>query len=107
MSMTLSGSNPPSAANGPIRRRVIVANPQGLHMRPASDFAKSARDFVSLVTLWHGDRRADGKSVLELLLLVATPGAELVLEVEGLDARLAIECLGPLLESDGINPCEY
>ena len=104
MNMTLSGSSSHPSANGPIRRRVIVANPQGLHMRPASVFAQSARDFASLVTIWHGDRRADGKSLLELLLLVAAPGAELVLEVEGLDASSAIERLCPLLEADGDDP---
>lgn len=76
-------------------------------MRPASLFAQSARGFVSLVTIWHGDRRADGKSILELLMLVAVPGAELVLEVEGLDAPTAIDSLGTLLESDGLDshPC--
>lgn len=87
--------------NGPIRRRVTVANPLGLHMRPATAFAQTARTFRAAVTVWNGDRRADGKSSLDLILLVALPGAELVLEVDGDDAPDAAEPLAALLADPG------
>jgi len=51
--------------------------------------------------VWNGDRRADGKSSLDLILLVALPGAELVLEVDGDDAADAIGPLADLLGSPG------
>lgn len=87
--------------NGPIRRTVTVVNPLGLHMRPATVFAQAARAYRSAVTVWHGDRRADGKSSLDLILLVALPGAELVLELEGDDALDAAESLTGLLAAPG------
>jgi phosphotransferase system HPr (HPr) family protein len=89
------------SANGAIRETVTVANPNGLHMRPATLFAQAARGFHSAVTVWNGERRADGKSSLDLILLVALPGAELVLEVEGADAADAIGPLAGLLGSPG------
>jgi phosphocarrier protein len=89
------------SANGAIRETVTVANPNGLHMRPATLFAQAARGFHSVVTVWNGERRADGKSSLDLILLVALPGAELVLEVEGDDAADAIGPLAGLLGSPG------
>jgi phosphotransferase system HPr (HPr) family protein len=89
------------SANGAMRKTVAVANPNGLHMRPATLFAQAARGFRSAVTVWNGDRRADGKSSLDLILLVALPGAELVLEVDGDDAADAIGPLADLLGSPG------
>ena len=89
------------SANGAMRKTVTVANPNGLHMRPATLFAQAARGFRSAVTVWNGDRRADGKSSLDLILLVALPGAELVLEVDGDDSAEAIGPLADLLGSPG------
>jgi phosphotransferase system HPr (HPr) family protein len=89
------------SANGALRKSVTVANPNGLHMRPATLFAQAARTYHSLVTVWNGDRKADGKSSLDLILLVALPGAELVLEVDGDDSAEAIGPLADLLGSPG------
>ena len=86
---------------GPMRRTVRVTNPNGLHMRPATVFAQKARTYRSAVTVWNADRRADGKSSLDLILLTALPGAELVLEVEGDDAAEAAALLADLLGSPG------
>jgi len=66
-------------------------------MRPATAFAQTARTYRAAVTVYNGDRRADGKSSLDLILLIAEPGAELVLEVDGEDAGTAIEPLAALL----------
>ncbi len=89
------------STNGPLRRTVTVANPMGLHMRPATAFAQLARAYRSTVTVWNGPARADGKSSLDLILLVALPGASLVLEVEGDDAAAAIDPLAALLGAPG------
>src|SRR5438552_9663954 len=91
---------PQDVMNGEALRRVVtVANPQGLHMRPAAAFAKAARQFTSTVTLTRGDRTVNGKSQIDLLLLAAEPGAQLVLEVSGDDAPQALGALGVILES--------
>ena len=86
---------------GPVKRTVIVANPMGLHMRPASAFSSLARRFRCAVTVWNGPNKADGKSMLELILLVAMPGAELVVEADGDDAADAAERLTELLADPG------
>ncbi len=85
-----------------IQRTVVVANPpMGLHLRPATAFAKLVRGLKCSVTLSHGDKRADGRSAFDLLGLLAPPGTELVLEVEGEDADIAVEPLCDILTSDG------
>jgi phosphotransferase system HPr (HPr) family protein len=80
-----------------LSRVVVVANPQGLHMRPAAAFTKRAQQFQSRVTVRLGDRSVDGKSIFDVLLLAAEPGAQLVLEVSGSDAAAALATLGDLL----------
>lgn len=87
--------------NGPLRRTVRVANPNGLHMRPATLFAQAAGGFRSRISVCNGPKKADGKSPIDLILLVAEPGVELELEVEGDDAEAAIESLAEILGSPG------
>jgi len=83
-------------------RTVIVANPpMGLHVRPAAAFAKLARGMKCTVTVSHGDKRADGRSAFDLLGLLAEPGTELVLEIDGDDADIAVEPLCDILTAEG------
>lgn len=67
-------------------------------MRPAAAFAKLAREFQSSVTIRRDERCVNGKSQLDLMLLAAEPGAQLVLEVSGDDAAAALAALGNALE---------
>lgn len=91
---------PQVVMNGePLLRTVTIKDPQGLHMRPAAAFAKAARQFHSTVTLRRDDRAVNGKSQLDLMLLAAEPGAQLVLEVVGDDAAAALATLADLIES--------
>ena len=94
--MTASGADG-RAAGDRHRCTVAVANPHGLHMRPAAAFAQAAKGFVAAVTVWNGDKKADGKSPWELIMLVAGPGAELTVEAAGDDAELALARLKDLL----------
>ena len=91
------GSGGGEASGGPLRRPVVITNPQGLHMRPAAAFAQLARQYQCSVTVWHGDRQVNGKSWLDLLLLAAEPGSELIVEVVGNDASAALAALAELL----------
>jgi len=89
------------STTGPIRRTVVVANPSGLHMRPAAAFQQLASKFASTITVTNGAIKANGKNAMELILLVALPGAELTVEVEGADAAEAIDPLTAALADPG------
>ena len=73
----------------------------GLHLRPATAFAKLVRGMNCRVTLSNGDKKADGRSAFDLLGLLAPPGTELLLEIEGEDADIALEPLCEILTSEG------
>ena len=73
-----------------------VGNRIGLHLRAAGEFVKVAAQFTSDVRVYHGEKYANGKSILGLASLAAAKGANVRVEIEGPDeaaARKAIEAL--------------
>jgi phosphotransferase system HPr (HPr) family protein len=81
-----------------------VANPQGLHARPADLFAKLARRFGSTIEVVKDGKRVDGKSILDVLTLAADKGTMLTIVARGDDADEAVEALVRLVELE--NPAE-
>ena len=84
----------------PLRRTVIIRNPQGFHVRPAAALAERARQYQSKVSLIRGDVKVDGRQVLDLIMLAAEQGAEITLEVIGPDAGEALEALAQILGAE-------
>jgi phosphocarrier protein len=83
-----------------IKKRLTVNNKQGLHARPAALFVQLANKFDSRVTLRRGDEEVNGKSIMGILMLGAERGTQIILEVEGDDAHLAIIELEKLLTTE-------
>jgi phosphocarrier protein HPr len=76
------------------RQTVAVTNPQGFHMRPMAAFVETANRFPCTVTVTRlGKSPANGKSMLALMSLVASQGAELLIEVAGPNAAEALQAL--------------
>ena len=82
-----------------IRRKVAIRNRLGLHARAAARFVHVANRFQSKITATRNGRSMDGKSILGILLLAASQGAELELCAEGDDEAEAIAALAALVES--------
>jgi phosphotransferase system HPr (HPr) family protein len=81
--------------------RVTVRNKQGLHARPSSVLAQKALSFPdTTITLRRGspDLEVDAKSIMELILLEARHGTELVISARGPEAAAAVEALKALFE---------
>jgi phosphotransferase system HPr (HPr) family protein len=85
--------------SAPLQRKVLLANPNGLHMRPSAVFVQTAARFQSSVTVMHDGKSANGKSILDLIGLGAEHGCELTLEADGPDADTALEALSALLST--------
>lgn len=85
-----------------VQRKVVIGNPQGFHLRPQGAFAQLARQFQSTVSVVRDDRRANGKSGLELMLMSVPQGTELVVEANGPDAQQAVDALAELLSSAAV-----
>lgn len=81
----------------PVTRAVVIVNTEGLHARPADMLARTALKFQSRIEVLCRNERVDAKSTLNLLILGATQGTEIVIEAEGDDAEQAVETLAALV----------
>lgn len=81
-------------------RSVRVTNPQGMHLRPATEFARVAQGTGCRVRVRCGDVEGDGASVLELVMMAAGPGATLHIAADGEGAAEAVAALVALVERD-------
>ncbi|TFD33488.1 HPr family phosphocarrier protein [Cryobacterium cryoconiti] len=84
-------SPPPSL----VTRTVTLVNKDGLHARPAADFAKLASTFTARVTV----NGKDASSLLAVMSLGLTRGMTAQISSADPDGAAAVAALGDLLES--------
>ena len=77
-----------------------IINPLGLHARAASKFVNLAKTFEAGVSLGKDGNLADGKSIMNVMLLAAPVGSEVELQVTGPDEEEAFAALRDLI-NDG------
>lgn len=78
--------------------KATVVNRLGLHARPAMAFVDLACLFQSEVRVVREDTEVDGKSIMQVMMLAANKGSELVITVEGEDAEKAASALKALVD---------
>jgi phosphocarrier protein HPr len=82
-------------------RTVIVRSRSGLHARPAAMFVRAATKQPAPVRIRVGDGPSvDARSMLSVLSLGASCGAEVTLEADGDGADEALDALAELLGRD-------
>lgn len=76
---------------------LTIVNDKGLHVRAATILAQTAARFQSRVTVERDGEKANGKSVMNLLLLTASKGTEVRVVTEGEDAPEALEAIADVV----------
>jgi len=89
----------PAAAGPTVERDVQLTNKYGLHARPATLIAQTAKMFKSDVVLVKGDEKVDAKSIFGLMTLAAEKGALLRIRATGPDAESAVAKIVALVEA--------
>jgi phosphocarrier protein HPr len=77
--------------------RVCLPADVALHARPAGTLVRAASTFGAEVFVSANGRRANAKSILDILSLGAEGGVELVIDASGDDAAAAAEHLALLV----------
>jgi len=72
------------------RETAVVQNKHGFHLRAVTAIVKALQEFTSEVTVSKDGIKRNGRSVLDLMLLEATEGTALTIEVTGDDENEAI-----------------
>jgi phosphocarrier protein HPr len=81
-------------------RTVRVADPAGLHARPAASLVKAAGAFAADVRIQHREREANAKSIVDVLTLDVGQGADVTIVTEGADADEALEHIAGLVAGE-------
>jgi phosphocarrier protein len=68
---------------------IVVTDPLGIHARPAAALALAVSKSGARVTLRHGAKAADAKSLFQILSLGAAAGSSVSAEIEGDDGAIA------------------
>ena len=83
-----------------IESAIVIKNRTGLHARAAAKFVEAVSAYASSVEISNGDRKADGKSILSVMMLAASPGSELTLTINGEDETEALQAIKDLVENN-------
>ncbi|MCF7907966.1 MAG: HPr family phosphocarrier protein [Candidatus Omnitrophica bacterium] len=83
-----------------LEKKIIVNKEHGLHARPATIFVQLANKFNSSVKVVKDGEAVDGKSIIAILSLGVSKGAEVALVVEGGDSQEAMDELKKFLEAE-------
>ena len=81
-------------------RDIVICNKLGLHARPAMQFVDLANQFnsdIKVTAMTEERTEADGKSVMQMIILAAVEGTTLRIEASGDDAEQAVAKLAELV----------
>jgi len=77
---------------------IVIHHEAGLHARPAALFVKTAGRFKSTITVQVGEKKANAKSIIQVLGLGARQGTSITISAEGADEAEAVAALTSLIE---------
>ena len=83
-----------------VTQAVTVKNKNGIHLRFASELVKIAEKFDSEVMITKDSEEINAKSILGVAGLGAEFGMELVISVDGVDEKEALEALVSMFDAD-------
>ena len=85
-------------------KKLLIKNKLGLHARAAAKIVTLTNKFNSNIEIKKGDKIADAKSIMKILMLAASKGSEILISLlflitaNGKDENSAIDNLQKLIE---------
>ena len=80
-----------------IEKDILIINRLGLHARAAAKFVSHATRFKADLQVTKDGRKVNGKSIMGVMMLAASKGTEVVLEVDGNDEKDCMEAIIQLI----------
>jgi phosphocarrier protein len=82
-----------------IKQNITIINKLGLHARAASKLVNCASQFESEVFIGRNGNRVNAKSIMGVMMLAASKGVELELEVDGDDEQICQQAMVDLINN--------
>ena len=80
--------------------KFTVADPLGIHARPAGILVKEAKKFESKITVFKGDKSCDMRKLLALMGMAVKQGDEVVVQVEGNDEEACVAAIEKFMKEN-------
>ena len=77
--------------------KITIINKLGLHARASAKFVSTAARFQSQLDVTKDGQTINGKSIMGVMLLAASKGSELILNINGPDEEAMAEALVTLI----------
>ena len=80
-----------------LNRDIEITNKLGLHARASAKLTQLAGQFASDVFLTRNERKVNAKSIMGVMMLAASRGTTIALEIDGADEEQAMQALVQLI----------
>ena len=82
-----------------ITKKLTILNKLGLHARAAAKVVSMANEFESTIIITKDGKNADARSIMKLLMLSASQGSRINIEVDGTDQKDAMKSIEKLFNN--------
>ena len=82
-----------------ITKKLTILNKLGLHARAAAKVVSLANEFESTIIITKDGKNADARSIMKLLMLSASEGSKINIEVDGTDQKDAMKSIEKLFNN--------
>lgn len=82
-----------------ITKKLTIQNKLGLHARAAAKVVSTANEFESTIIITKDKKNADARSIMKLLMLSASQGSRISIEVDGVDQKDAMKSIEKLFNN--------
>lgn len=83
-----------------VQENVRVNLKTGLQARPAAFFVQEANRFASEIFLEKDQKKVNAKSIMGVMSLAISSGAQITITAEGIDAKEAVNRLREMIEKE-------
>ncbi|MCE5181482.1 MAG: HPr family phosphocarrier protein [Betaproteobacteria bacterium] len=80
-----------------LQQDIEIINKLGLHARASAKLTQLAGQFKSEIWITRNERRVNAKSIMGVMMLAASKGSAIRLEIEGTDETEAMQALVALI----------
>ena len=82
-----------------LQQEIEIINKLGLHARASAKLTQAAGGFQSEIWLTRNNKRVNAKSIMGVMMLAASKGARIGIEIDGLDEQAAMDALVALIQN--------
>ncbi|GDX54836.1 phosphocarrier protein HPr [Methylophilaceae bacterium] len=76
---------------------IKIINKLGLHARASAKLTQVANQFESDIWIEKNDKKVNAKSIMGIMMLAASQGADIKISTEGVDEKEALDSISALI----------